>query len=317
MSMSTHDRTGSEVRRPNPVDVALGIACVVWVVMTVWSGVATGGAGLPVLPQTITSLALVVAIFGHMLKHLGLKLASAFFLIAVVVEWAFEQANIMFGGFIWGDLRYGDLAMLGPRIASVPLMVPVGMVALLWPVYVIINVVLDGKIVVNPRTLRPWQVVWHCVLYGMLHAWIAFLANGFCTKFGVYEWVGQSAALPAQDAFFGDPALPVGWAIWGFVITLVISFVLIPTLGNDALARTQTRPLSWVDAAPIVVIGSYAFALFLNPVNKSVGSVILFMFGFISLLALYRFVALIGEQGSSRSDLVTDQAPRGGVGIPL
>lgn len=303
MIASTDDRTSSQARRVNSVDVALGVACVVWVVMTLWSGIQTGGAGLPVIPQTITSLALVVAVFGHMLKHLGVKLASAFFLVATVVEWAFEQANIMFGGFIWGDLRYGHLSMLGPHIGSVPLIVPVGMVALLWPVYMIVNVVLDGKIVVNPRTLRPWQVVWHCVLYGMLHAWIAFLANGFCTKFGVYEWVGKSRALPTQDSFFGDPALPMGWAVWGFAITLVISFVLIPTLGKDTLARSEARPLSWADAAPIVVLGSYAFALFLNPVNKSVGSVTLFMFGFISLLALYRFVVLMVEQNRSSAAL--------------
>lgn len=295
MSVSTDDRTSSQARQANRVDVALGVACVVWVVMTLWSGIGTGGASLPVIPQTITSLALVVAVFGHMLKHLGVKLAAAFFLVATVVEWAFEQANIMFGGVIWGDLRYGQLSMLGPHIGSVPLLVPVGMVALLWPVFVIVNVLLDGKIVLNPRTLRPWQVVWHCLLYGMLHAWIAFLANGYCTKFGVYEWVGHSRELPPQDSFFGDPALPIGWTVWGFATTLVITFVLIPTLGKTALARTRARPLSWADAAPIVVLGAYALALCINPVNKSVGSVTFFMFGFISLLTLYRFVVLMVE----------------------
>ncbi|MCU1647344.1 MAG: hypothetical protein JWN03_7619 [Nocardia sp.] len=305
MSTSTNNRTSSEARRVNPVDVALGVACVVWVVMTVWSGIQTGGKGLPVIPQTITSLALVVAVFGHMLKHLGVKLAAAYFVVGAVIEWSFEQANISFSGFVWGDLRYGDLAMMGPHIGSVPLMVPVAMTALLWPVYVIINVVLDGKIVVNPRSLRPFQVVWRCVLYGMLHAWMAFLTNGFCTKFGVYEWVGKSKALPADDSFFGDPQLPIGWTVWGFVTTLVVSFVLIPAFGKDALRRSATRPLSWVDAAPIVVIGSYAFALFLNPVNKSVGSVILFMFGFISLLALYRFVAVLLNQDRPSPQLAT------------
>ncbi|WP_078313905.1 hypothetical protein [Mycobacterium sp. D16Q16] len=296
MSTGTDNSTNNEALKASPLDAALGIACVVWVAMTLWSGISTGGAGLPVIAQTITSLALVIAVFGHMLKHLGVKLASAYFVIASIVEWAFEQANISFGGFIWGDLRYGDIPMMGPHIGSVPLLVPVGMVALLWPIYVIINVILDGKIVVNPRTLRPWQAVWHCVLYGMLHAWIAFLANGFCTKFGIYEWVGKSRALAPEDSFFGDPALPIGWAIWGFLITLIISFVLLPFLGKDALARSERRPLSWVDAAPIVVIGAYAFGLFLNPVNDSVGSVILFMFGFISLLSLYRFTAALLEQ---------------------
>ncbi|AMT70337.1 hypothetical protein [Mycobacteroides immunogenum] len=298
MRADSENRTKNEARRASPMDVALGLACVVWVVMTLWSGISTGGAGLPVIAQTVTSLALVVAVFGHMLKHLGVKMASAYFVIASIVEWAFEQANISFGGFVWGDLRYGDTPMMGPHIGSVPLLVPVGMVALLWPIYVIINVILDGRIVVNPHTLRPWQVVWHCVLYGMLHAWIAFLANGFCTKFGIYEWVGKSRALAPEDSFFGDPALPIGWAIWGFLITLIISYVLLPLLGKDALTQSEQRRLSWVDAAPVVVIGAYAFGLFLNPVNESVGSVILFMFGFISLLALYRFSAVLLNQGN-------------------
>ncbi|WP_078325403.1 hypothetical protein [Mycobacteroides salmoniphilum] len=302
MSMETENRTNHQERKARPIDVALGVACVVWVFMTLWSGISTGGAGLPVAAQTITSLALVIAVFGHMLKHLGAKLAVAYFVVASVVEWTFEQANISFGGFIWGDLRYGDIPMMGPHIGSVPLLVPVGMVALLWPIYVIINVILDGKIMVNPRTLRPWQVIWHCVLYGMLHAWIAFLANGFCTKFGIYEWVGKSRALAPEDSFFGDPALPIGWAIWGFLITLIISFALLPFLGKDALARSEQRPLSWVDAAPIVVIGAYAFGLFLNPVNESVGSVILFMFGFISLLSLYRFTAALLKQTDSKTE---------------
>ncbi len=300
MTTDTRDPTSSQARQVNPIDVAVGVACVIWVVLTMWSGIVTGGEGLPVIPQTIMSLALVTAVLGHMLKHLGVKLAAAFFLVATVTEWAFEQANIMFGGVIWGDLRYGHLPMLGPHIGSVPLMVPVGMVALLWPVYVMVNVLLDGQVVVNPRTLRPWQVVWHCLLYGMLHAWITFLANGVGTKFGVYEWVGKSRALPPQDAFFGDPALPVGWTLWGFVTTLVISFVLIPTLGRDALARSEARPLSWADAAPMVVIGAYALALFINPVNKSVGNVTFWMFGFISLFAGYRFVALMLNQNRSR-----------------
>ena len=47
MTASTDERTSSRTRQANPIDVALGVACVVWVVMTLWSGILTGGAGLP------------------------------------------------------------------------------------------------------------------------------------------------------------------------------------------------------------------------------------------------------------------------------
>ncbi len=167
MSTSTDNRTNSQARQANPIDIALGVACVVWVVMTLWSGISTGGAGLPVVAQTITSLALVVAVFGHMLKHLGVKLALAYFVIASVVEWAFEQANISYGGFIWGDLRYGDIPMMGPHIGNVPLLVPVGMVALLWPIYVIIS---DSRRQDRGRSARPATVAGCLALRAVRHA---------------------------------------------------------------------------------------------------------------------------------------------------
>jgi hypothetical protein len=47
MTASADERTSSQARQANPIDVALGVACVVWVVMTLWSGMLTGGAGLP------------------------------------------------------------------------------------------------------------------------------------------------------------------------------------------------------------------------------------------------------------------------------
>ncbi|MGH9208731.1 MAG: hypothetical protein ACRD1G_19660, partial [Acidimicrobiales bacterium] len=73
MTTDTRDPTSSQARQVNPIDVAVGVACVIWVVLTMWSGIVTGGEGLPVIPQTIMSLALVTAVLGHMLKHLGVK----------------------------------------------------------------------------------------------------------------------------------------------------------------------------------------------------------------------------------------------------
>ena len=40
-----------------------------------------------------------------------------------------------YGGFIWGDLRYGDIGMFDLHVGSVPIAVPVLMAAILWPTY--------------------------------------------------------------------------------------------------------------------------------------------------------------------------------------
>ena len=107
-----------------------------------------------------------------------------------------------------------------------------------------------------------------------------------------------------------DVTLVVACVVW--VVMTLWSGKHTGGAGLPVIPQTITSlDLSWADAAPIVVLGSYAFALFLNPVNKSVGSVTFFMFGFSWLLALYRCVVFVLEQNTSRAALQASlQGPR-------
>jgi hypothetical protein len=127
---------------------------------------------------------------------------AAFFFCASGIEWAFEQINISYGGFIWGDLRYGQSAVLGPHLGSVPIAVPLLMAAILWPTYAMVNLALDGRVVVDPRSLTWWQTVWRYTLYGVVHSWYMFVFDALRVKWGLYRWVRTFARLPSRRHVF-------------------------------------------------------------------------------------------------------------------
>ncbi len=272
------------------LDKVIGLGCVVFVGLSAWAATVPGGSGLPPTAQAIMTVAVVLLLLGHMSKHLGLSLMASFFLCAAGIEWAFEQINISLGGFIWGDLRYGHSAVLGPHLGSVPILVPLLMAAILWPTYAIVNLALDGRMVVDPRSLKWWQIVWRCLLYGMVHSWYMFVFDSLCVEWGLYHWVGRSLNYPAADAFFGDPTAPRGWAIYVFVAMLVFSFVMVPLLGKTAVNRAARARLAWPDAAPIVFMGVTGVQMYLNPINQSAANIALWTLGFFAIFVGYRLV---------------------------
>ncbi|WP_287001311.1 MULTISPECIES: hypothetical protein [Gordonia] len=298
MSLKQSSVVSREATATNSVllDRIIGAAIMVFVIGSIWAAIAPVHSGPQVISQILLIASMAVLLVGHMIKHLGPVLLIAFIGTAAVMEWAFEQTNISNGGFIWGDLRYGASAILGPHIGDVPVAVPLMMAGILWPTYVCVNLLIDGKVMVDPRTRTWWENVWRCVLYGFVHSWYMFVFNGLCEQWGLYRWVGSSMDYSAADMAFGDPRAPIGWAIYVFVAMLIFTFVMIPLLGKDAVARARKSPLAWVDAAPVVFIAIMGIQVFLNPVNRSVGNVAMWTLGFFGLTVGLRFVGLMRAQ---------------------
>lgn len=292
------------IQRSSSLDITIGVAVLLFVVASVWAVIESDGdgAGVSAVPQTLMVASMAVLLLGHMTKHLGLKLMVAFFIVASVVEWVFEETNIRHGGFIWGDLRYGDAALLGPHIGSVPIAVPLMMAGILWPTYACVNLLIDGKVVVDPRQRYWWENLWRCALYGFVHSWYMLVYNGLCEKWGLYHWVGHTLDYSAADRFFGDPKAPLGWAIYVVIAMAIFTFVMVPLLGQTALTRAQNAKLSWVDAAPAVFIGVMGLEMYLNPVNASVGNVALWTLGFFAACVGLRFVGLMRDQRTRMPD---------------
>lgn len=295
--------------------VVLG-AGLIFAVLSGWAALGPGSMALPVAVQVVNVLAMITFLLGHMLKHLGVKLMIAFFLTAAVIEWAFEQSNISFGGFIWGELQYGNLGVFSVHVGDVPLAVPILMAAILWPTYAAVNLALDGRVVTDPKSMAWWQNIWRCLLYGMVHSWLMLMINGVCEKYGIYTWVGRTAALrqanPA-DVFLGDPTAPRGWAIYVFVTMLVFTFVMVPLLGRTALEPAE-RGLNWADGVPVLFFLVMGIQMYASPANLTEGNIALWTFGFFGAFVGYRFVALmraqaqppaVGGRTSPESDAVT------------
>ncbi|OBH49272.1 hypothetical protein [Mycobacterium sp. E2479] len=278
------------------LDKVITTACLIFVAVIAWAATGPGGMGLPIAAQIVMTLSLCVLLLGHMWKHLGGPLMTAFFATGAALEWAFEQSNITLGGFIWGDIRYGDLGVFSVHLGDVPVVVPVLMAAMLWPTYAMVNLALDGRIVADPRSMVWWQIVWRCALYGMVHSWLMLVFNADCEKFGVYRWVGRSLKRPAADMFLGDPTAPRGWAIYVLVTTAVFTAVMLPLIGKAAVARAADPVLQWSDGAPVVLFGAMGVMVYLNPANKTVGNIALWTMGFLAAFVGYRFVALIRAQ---------------------
>ncbi|AYE96728.1 hypothetical protein C0J29_19960 [Mycobacterium paragordonae] len=298
------------------LDKAVLAACVIYLALSGWALAGPAGMGLPPAAMMVMSAAMMVLLLGHMWKHLALKLTIAFFATASVLEWAFEQTNISYGGFIWGDIRYGHLGVFSVHVGAVPVAVPVMMAAILWPTYATVNLILDGRVVVDPRTLTWWQTIWRCALYGMVHSWLMLVTNAISVKFDIYHWVGRSLTYSADDAFLGDPTAPLGWAMYVFITMLVFTFVMLPLLGRNTLQHNADRPLTWSDGAPIVFFGVMGLLNYFNPVNLTAGNIALWTLGFFAALTGYRFVTLMRdhheyvENRSAEPELVTGGIPQ-------
>ncbi|OBK82446.1 hypothetical protein A5649_08915 [Mycolicibacter heraklionensis] len=253
-------------------------------------------------------VALAVLLIGHMWMHLGWSLMAGFVAVAAVVEWAFEEGNIQLNGFIWGDIRYGSMAVFGVHIGSVPAAVPFLMAVILWPTYAAVNLALDGRVVVDPRGITWWQNLWRCVLYGFVHSWMMLTYNELCETWGVYRWVGHSTERPTDDMFLGDPAAPGGWLSYVVVSMLLFAALLAHRWGRGAVARSLTRKPAWSDGAPILFWTVIALQNYFNPINNAtVANVAMWTMGFFAAFAGYRFVDVM--RTAKRSDsLLMDSA---------
>ncbi|KAA1250752.1 hypothetical protein F0Q45_07945 [Mycobacterium simiae] len=290
------------LKQRSALDKTIAIAGIAYLAISVWAVIMPEGQMLPPAGMLATVAAMAALLLAHMFKHLDWKLMAAFVAVASVIEWAFEQINIMHGGFIWGDLRYGNYTIFSVHLGSVPIAVPLCMAVILWPTYAAVNLALDGRVVVNPHDTPWWQNVWRCVLYGFVHSWLMFMCNDLCVKHDLYRWVGHSAQRQAQDMFLGDPAAPTGWLIYVFITMLAFTFVMVPWLGRDAMRRAGTQRLDWTDGAPILFWAVMAVQNFLSAVNNpTVANVVMWTMGFFAVFTGYRFVTIMRAQRSQRS----------------
>src|SRR5450759_1204811 len=102
-----------------------------------------GLVALPVIPGGLNSLIVILLLFSlwHASVALGVRLTLAFFAITTVTSWIFEEIGVV-TGLVYGSYHY--TATLGPWLGSVPVLIPLAWFMLVYPSYVVANLIVDG-----------------------------------------------------------------------------------------------------------------------------------------------------------------------------
>jgi uncharacterized membrane protein len=175
--------------------------------------------GLPEFPGgriTITTLSLLAFSLAHSAYLLGWRRTGSFFAISTVVSWLFEQAGVA-TGLVFGAYHYTDV--IGFKIGSVPLLVPLAWFMMIYPSYAIANVILRRK----PGAVfrDSWGIAGASLLSSaVMTAWDLGLDPRMSGP-SVLAWVWERGG-----AYFGVPYQNfVGWMATTFTVYLIFRWL--------------------------------------------------------------------------------------------
>lgn len=196
--------------------------------------------GLPPLPGGITTMTSLLTLFAitHGAYVLGWRHMATFFGVSAVISWTFEQVGVATGA-VYGRYVYTDL--LGAKLGDVPVLIPMAWFMVIYPSYVMANLIITRRAVAVPVTVRrivalsalgavvvtAWDLIIDPILSGpQYHAWI-WLEGG---------------------SYYGVPVLNyAGWLVTTFVVFLVYRLV-----EHRWVPRPSGEVTPWVAALPVV-----------------------------------------------------------------
>jgi uncharacterized membrane protein len=168
----------------------------------------------PVIPGGLGTLTGMLVLFSlwHASSTLGVRRAVAFFALTVLAAWIFEAVGVA-TGLIYGHYHY--TATLGPWLGSVPILIPLAWFMLLYPSYVVANLIVDGRVVGTPGTRA------HLIGLSLLGALVMtawdLLADPILSGPAFRAWVWEH-----RGVYFGVPLQNyVGWVATTFVVFLL------------------------------------------------------------------------------------------------
>ena len=224
---------------------------------------------LPVIPGGLNTITVILVLFSvsHASYTLGPRLTVAFFAITALTSWIFEEVGVA-SGLIYGSYHY--TATLGPWLGSVPVLIPLAWFMMIYPSYVLANLIVDGRVVGTPGSrahllglaflgalvMTAWDVLADPILSGPTYrAW-------------VWERGGPYFGVPVQNY--------VGWVLTTFVVFALYRSLerrWQPQPGGPLSAGAKGMPIAaylsmllanlWSGALPAAasVIGPFAMGL--------------------------------------------------------
>lgn len=224
---------------------------------------------LPVLFGDVSRLTVLLMLFSltHATYALGWRHSLSFFALSAVVSWLFEQVGVETGA-IYGRYYYTDI--LGPKLGHVPFLIPLAWFMMIYPSYVIANLILDGR----PTGSRggAGRLLWLTLVSAMvMTAWdlvIDPVLSGPAVRAWIWEDGGPYFDIPLQNY--------VGWMLTTFVVYLLYrlferrvslqpvgdvtaAIAALPVLAYGAMMLSNI--LAGGGPAALAVIGPFAMGL--------------------------------------------------------
>lgn len=166
---------------------------------------------LPVITGGLHGRTMVLVLFSltHALYTLGGHHTLAFFGLSAVISWVYEHVGVA-TGLVYGAYHYTDV--LGPKIGHVPLLIPLAWFMMLYPSYVIADLIVQGQPTGTARGLgRLLSLSFLSAL--VMTAWdllIDPILSGPDVQAWVWEEPGPYFGIPVQNY--------VGWMLTTFTV---------------------------------------------------------------------------------------------------
>jgi putative membrane protein len=204
---------------------------------------------LPKLPAELTLLTSILALFSltHAWYSIGGRPTLVFFSLSAAIAWAFEEVGVA-TGLVFGAYHYTDY--LGPKLGNVPYLIPLAWFMMIYPSYVIANLVLEGH--ATGTRAGVWRLVrLAAVSAAVMTAWdlvVDPILSGPSARAWIWENGGPYFGIPIQNF--------LGWLLTTFTVYLAYRAV------EQRMGAGATRGVALAPPRPVVSpLGSGVAAL--------------------------------------------------------
>jgi putative membrane protein len=247
---------------------------------------------LPAIPGglAVGTLVLMLLSLTHAGYLLGWRLALSFFAISAVVSWAYEQIGVATGA-VYGPYHYTD--MLGLKLGHVPLLIPIAWFMMIYPSYVITNLIARGEPTADRPSLAGLAGL--SFLSAMvMTAWDAAMDPGMS---GARHWIWEQGG-----PYFGVPVQNfAGWMLTTFTVYLLYRW-----LERGRLKPPASAASPWNAAIPVLAYTAMAAYYVLRGQPEGVRVVAFFTMG---LPVAFAAQALLKMPRPAGKTATTQQAP--------
>ena len=231
---------------------------------------------LPEIPGGIGVKTIFMLFFSlsHGLYFLGWKNTLVFFSLTAAVSWGYEQFGVE-TGLIYGQYHYTDA--LGEKLGHVPIIIPLAWFMMIYPSYIIANLIATGKPIGNNSTVS--KVLSLAILSAIIMTTWDFVIDPYLSGPTQQAWIWEKGG-----EYFGIPLHNfAGWILTTFTVYLLYR-----------IFEKKTKPIETKITKSIVVLPVLAYGLMLianlmpgePPELRMIGPIVM---GIPIIVALIRF----------------------------